>query len=131
MAQTAREYLAERFQADAVALRERVEAMARGTKLPGPDAPTSRAMAEACEQVAAMVTAVVQAADATAALDALGALIPLLEQRAAGQQHPAVRAVYAGAATRIREIQAAESAALGDDGDTAESDDDVDDDDDA
>ncbi|MBY0491275.1 MAG: hypothetical protein K2R93_15640 [Gemmatimonadaceae bacterium] len=111
MAQTAREYLAERFQADATALRERVAAMARGTSIPGPDAATSRAMADACEQVATMVSAVVQSPDATVALDALAALIPLLEQRAAAQKQPAVRAVYAGAATRIREIQDAEARA--------------------
>jgi hypothetical protein len=112
MAQTAREYLAERFQADALALRERVDALARGTKVPGPDAATSRAMADACEQVAAMVSAVVASADAASSLEALAALVPLLEQRAATQKHPGARAVYTGAATRIREIQAAEAKAL-------------------
>ena len=109
MADTARDYLAERFQADAEALRERVSSMARGAKIPGPDAATSRAMADACERVAAMVQAVVQPDEAAASLEALAALIPLLEQHAASQSHPAVRAVYAGAATRIREIQAAEA----------------------
>lgn len=109
MADTARDYLAERFQADAEALRERVSSMARGAKIPGPDAATSRAMADACERVAVMVQAVVQPDEAAASLEALAALIPLLEQHAASQSHPAVRAVYAGAATRIREIQAAEA----------------------
>ena len=109
MADTARDYLAERFQADAEALRERVSSMARGAKIPGPDAATSRAMADACERVAAMVQAVVQPDEAAASLEALSALIPLLEQHAASQSHPAVRAVYVGAATRIREIQAAEA----------------------
>ena len=109
MADTARDYLAERFQADAEALRVRVSSMARGAKIPGPDAATSRAMADACERVAAMVQAVVQPDEAAASLEALAALIPLLEQHAASQSHPAVRAVYAGAATRIREIQAAEA----------------------
>jgi hypothetical protein len=131
MSQTAREYLAERFQADATALRERVDAMSRGTALPGPDAATSRAMAEACEQVAAMVSAVVQSPEPDASLDALAALIPLLEQRAATQKQPAVRAVYAGAATRIREIQAAEARAQEarrTDADDDDEDDDADDD---
>ena len=114
MADTARDYLAERFQADAEALRERVSSMARGAKIPGPDAATSRAMADACERVAAMVQAVVQPDEAAASLEALAALIPLLEQHAASQSHPAVRAVYAGAATRIREIQAFEANANAD-----------------
>lgn len=135
MSQTAREYLAERFKSDAAVLRERADAMSRGTKVPGPDMVTSRAMADACEQVAIMISAVVQPGDADHALDALGALIPLLEQRANAQQHPAVRSVYAGAATRIREVRAAEAdaalAAHGDDIDeTLDDSDDADADDD-
>ncbi len=109
MSQTAREYLAERFKSDAAVLRERADALSRGAKVPGPDLATSRAMADACEQVAIMISAVVQNGDADHALDALGALIPLLEQRANAQKHPAIRSVYAGAATRIREVRAAEA----------------------
>jgi hypothetical protein len=48
------------------------------------------------------------AQDAIAVLDALLAVVPLLEQRAQQQSVPAVRAVYAGAATRIREVRDAE-----------------------
>lgn len=123
MSQSAREYLAERFKSDAAVLRERADAMGRGAKVAGPDMATSRAMADACEQVAMMISAVVQNGDAGQALDALGALIPLLEQRANAQRHPAVRSVYAGAATRIREVRAAEA-----DANTAERDDALDDD---
>lgn len=125
MSQTAREYLAERFKSDAAVLRDRADAMSRGTKMPGPDLATSRAMADACEQVAIMISAVVQNGDGEHTLDALGALIPLLEQRANAQQSPAVRSVYAGAATRIREVRAVEA-----DADSAVSDEDLDDADD-
>lgn len=111
MIQTARDYLADRFRADAAALRDRAHTLQGGAKVPGPDIATSRAMAGACDDVAAMVSAVVDDGDAGSALAALTALIPLLQQRAAAQPHPAVRAVYAGAATRIREIEVAEARA--------------------
>lgn len=113
MTDTAREYLVNRFRTDAVALRERIESMSRGAKLPGPDAGTSRYMADACDEVAGMVQALASNGDAQAAVDALLALVPLLEQRS--QQHaavPAVRAVYQGAATRIREVHEAEQRSL-------------------
>lgn len=121
MTATAREYLVNRFQADAVALRDRVALMARGTKVPGPDAATSRRMADSCDDVAALLLALAHTGDAHADLDAIMALLPLLEQRADGQKsNPAVRSVYAGAATRIREICAAESQAAPLDGTMSE-----------
>jgi len=110
MTTTARDYLVNRFQTDAVVLRERVALMARGTKVPGPDAATSNRMAEACEEVVAMLLAIASNGDADAELDAIMALVPLLEHRASEQQsNPAVRSVYAGAATRIREVRSAEA----------------------
>ncbi len=110
MTTTAREYLVNRFQADGVVLRERVALMARGTKVPGPDAATSRRMADACDEVVAMLLAIASSDHAAAELDAIMALVPLLEHRATEQQsNPAVRSVYAGAATRIREVRLAEA----------------------
>jgi hypothetical protein len=110
MSMTAREYLIDRFQTDAAVLRERVALMTRGTKVPGPDAATSRQMADACHEVAAMLLAIVGNGNADATLDAITALVPLLEHRAEEQKsNPAVRSVYAGAATRIREVRSAEA----------------------
>jgi hypothetical protein len=107
---TAREYLIDRFQTDAAVLRERVALMTRGTKVPGPNAATSRQMADACHEVAAMLLAIAGDGDADATLDAITALLPLLEHRADEQKsNPAVRSVYAGAATRIREVRSAEA----------------------
>jgi len=121
MTTTAREYLVNRFQSDADVLRERVALMARGTKVPGPDAATSSRMADACDEVVALLLAIASTGDADADLDALMALVPLLEQRAAEQQsNAAVRSVYAGAATRIREVRSAEAQSSQADGTAAE-----------
>lgn len=110
MTTTAREYLVHRFQTDATVLRERVALIARGTKVPGPDGATSKRMADACDEVVAMLMAIASNGDADAELDAIVALVPLLELRASEQQtNPAVRSVYAGAATRIREVRSAEA----------------------
>ncbi|PHX64846.1 MAG: hypothetical protein CK550_07835 [Gemmatimonadetes bacterium] len=137
MTTTARDYLVNRFQTDAVVLRERVALLARGTKVPGPDAATSSRMADACDEVVAMLLAIASHGDASVELDAIMALVPLLEHRATEQQsNPAIRSVYAGAATRIREVRLAEaqsSPAHGDvddvnDVDVDDTDDDVDDD---
>ena len=112
MSTTAREYLVNRFQTDAAVLRERVAAIARGTKVPGPDAATSGRMADACDEVVTMLLAIADHGDADAELDAIMALVPLLEHRASGQtSNPAVRSVFAGAATRIREVRSAEAQA--------------------
>jgi len=121
MTTTARDYLVNRFQTDAVVLRERVALMARGTKVPGPDAATSRRMADACDEVVAMLLAIASSDHAAAELDAIMALVPLLEHRATEQQsNPAVRSVYAGAATRIREVRLAEAQSSPADGVPAE-----------
>ena len=132
MSTTAREYLVHRFQTDAAVLRERVAAIARGTKVPGPDAATSSRMADACDEVVAMLLAIASHGDASVELDAIMALVPLLEHRATEQQsNPAIRSVYAGAATRIREVRLAEarsSPAHDDVDDDDTDDDDVDDD---
>jgi len=139
MTTTARDYLVNRFQSDAAALRERVALMARGTKVPGPDAATSSRMADGCDEVVAMLLAIASTGDANADLDAIMALVPLLEHRAAEQKsNPAVRSVYAGAATRIREVRSAEAQSSQADGTTPDDpkeddldDEVVDDDDDA
>ena len=79
-------------------------------KVAGPDAATSRGMADGCEEVAAMLRAIVSTGEASRDLEAVMALIPLLEHRAAEPKLlPAVRAVYVGAATRIREVWLAEA----------------------
>ena len=114
MPQTARSYLLDRFRTDAVALRQRADAMAArsAAPVPGPDAVMSRRMAVACERVVAMLDAVSEADDSAQAMATLLALVPLLEQHASNEASaPPVRAVYIGAATRIREVQAAESKA--------------------
>ena len=67
-------------------------------------------MADACDEVIAMLEASPDADDASTLINTLAALIPMLEQRAAATSGtPPVRAVYAGAATRIREIADAET----------------------
>jgi len=112
MAETAREYLIHRFRGDAEALRSRCEVLQRGTKVPGPDLPTSRQMASACDTVVGLLEAIAPQDEAAAELGALVALIPVLEQHARGHAaSPPMRAVFAGAATRIREVEAVEQRA--------------------
>lgn len=112
---SARAYLLDRFRSDAVALRQRADSLAaapRSAKVSGPDADTSRRMSQACDSVVAMIEAVPEAEDAERALASLSALVPLLEHHAAQETGgPPVRAVYVGAATRIREVEAAEARA--------------------
>ena len=126
MAETAREYLIHRFRGDAQALRFRCEVLQRGTKVPGPDLPTSRQMASACDTVVGLLEAIAPHHESAAGLSALVALIPVLEQHARGHSaSPPVRAVFAGAATRIREVEAAEQRAApsaADDGDADDGD---------
>lgn len=140
MAETAREYLIHRFRGDAQSLRERVTSLQRGARIPGPDATTSARMADACEAVVQLLEAIGPQDDIQRELAALAALIPALEERAkASAQQAPVRAVYTGAATRIREVEAAETKAhahdaghdvvAADDLDDIDVDDDVDDDD--
>lgn len=105
---TPRDYLLDRFRADGDTLRQRAAALRRGPAQPGPDATTSLQMASACEDVFAMIEALPADAAVSEMLDALSALIPLMEQRAAAANVPPVRAVYVGAATRIREVASVE-----------------------
>ena len=122
-------HLAERFSADAEALRRRAEQLdaprpgaARGaTARPQPGGPTAaacRQMADACDRVSALL---VGARDAAT----LGALIPLLEQTLADERSPDARHVYAGALTRLRQAVGDE---LDDDDEDDEDEDDGDDD---
>ena len=117
-----RAYLIDRFRADANALHHRALALSSASEsapvtsppLPGPDSTTSARMAAACDDVVAMLEAIPDIGDHATMLVSLGALLPLLEHRA---QHdastPAVRAVYVGAATRIREVQELEATGRG------------------
>jgi len=112
---SARAYLLDRFRSDAVVLRTRAASLAaapKNAKVSGPDAETSRRMAQACDAVVQMIEAVPEAEDAERALMNITALVPLLEHHAAQEKGGApVRAVYVGAATRIREVEAAEARA--------------------
>lgn len=110
------QYLLDRFLADAAALRQRAVALRNGPPQPGPDAAMSQRMATACDDVVAMLEAIPDSDDVRALIDSLTALVPLLEQRAAAAMNaPPLRAVYAGAATRIREVAVAESRHQADD----------------
>ncbi|MBL0170233.1 MAG: hypothetical protein IPP90_05780 [Gemmatimonadaceae bacterium] len=125
-----RAYLLDRFRTDASVLRQRAETLRGSPPQPGPDADTSARMAAACDDVIGMIDAIPVTDDALAMITTLTALIPLLEQRAAAVAGtPAVRAVYAGAATRIREVAAAETGRPT--GDPVDHDDEMDEDDDA
>ncbi|HYW32922.1 MAG TPA: hypothetical protein VE869_15585 [Gemmatimonas sp.] len=111
-----RAYLLDRFRSDAAALRQRVDALHAAARtssaLPGPDAPTSMGMAAACDDVVAMLESIPDGPDPAALLSSIAALSPLLDARAKREvASPAVRAVYAGAATRIREVQQVEATA--------------------
>jgi hypothetical protein len=126
MAETAREYLIHRFRGDAQSLRERTASLQRGARIPGPDAATSGRMADACDAVVQLLEGIGMHPDGPHELAALAALIPQLEERAkVASQLPPVRAVYAGAATRIREVEAAEARARA--GETTDDDADEDD----
>lgn len=124
------QYLLGRFRTDATALRERAAALRNQKPKGGPDAATSLRMAEACDEVVAMVGAIPENDDPATVIDALTALIPLLDRRAGASASAApVRAVFVGAATRIREIAEAEARAGQATGSDTE-DDDIDEDDD-
>jgi hypothetical protein len=109
MSEHARQYLIDRFREDAHALRERVATMRRGVQVPGPDAATSERMAEACDDVAALVGTVATQDDPDAIDQWVATLVTALEERQRSQTlHPAVRAVYAGGVARVREVAQAE-----------------------
>lgn len=104
-----RAYLLDRFRTDGDTLRQRVSALRTGAPQAGPDAAMSQRMASACDDVVAMIVAIPDDDDIEVVAAALSALIPLLEQRATqAAAAPPVRAVYIGAATRIREVVDAE-----------------------
>ncbi|MBC8088693.1 MAG: hypothetical protein H7Z40_15625 [Phycisphaerae bacterium] len=117
MAHDIREYLIERFRGDAETLRQRATAIAGATKpAPGPDATLSRAMADACDEVAALAEGLPVRASMEEIIPALQALLPQLSTRAMSpqaQQAPALKAVYMGASTRVQELIAAELRASG------------------
>lgn len=112
-----RTYLIQRFGADRDALVQRAEQLRAVTtknapRPAGPDANTSQQMADACEAVVRLLVDSGSNTNAVAQISELLALVPHFEQLG-GQQHLSapVRSVYVGAATRIREIGVAESAA--------------------
>ncbi|MEO7520384.1 MAG: hypothetical protein ABIW79_01080 [Gemmatimonas sp.] len=111
-----RAYLVDRFRTDATALRQRAAALRAAPRsippAPGPTAELSERMAAACDDVVAMLDAISEGGDPAMTLSSISALSPLLELRAQREsEEPAVRAVYAGAATRIREVQQVEASA--------------------
>ena len=109
MSEHAKQYLLDRFREDAHALRERVASMRRGVKVPGPDVATSERMADACDDVATLVSAVDTSDEDVSPVEWAAPLIAQLEQRQRGTTlHPAVRAVYAGGIARVREVTEAE-----------------------
>ena len=112
MADDARTYLQQRFTQDAQQLRERVAQLRAGNALPGPDAATSDAMATACDTVVAMLEALPAHDEVEMLIRDLLALVPVLERHAQNAKQPPVRAVYTGAATRVREVTSAEQRAL-------------------
>lgn len=112
MADDARTYLQHRFTQDAQQLRERVAQLRAGSSMPGPDATTSDAMATACDTVVAMLEALPAHDDVELLIRDLLALVPVLERHAQNAKQPPVRAVYTGAATRVREVTTAEQRAL-------------------
>lgn len=108
---SARAYLIDRFRGDATTLRDRAVALAGGAVLPGPDLTTSQHMADACATVVRLLESLPPTDEAHHEVAALRQLIPTLESQARAVTHLPVRAVYAGAVTRIREVEAAERAA--------------------
>lgn len=110
-----RDYLLERFRSDAGTLRQRADSLqSSGTGSPGPDAAVSRAMANACDDVAMLAEALPQHASLAAIVSALHVMLPELTRRATAPEAmatPAVRAVYVGACTRVQEVITAETSA--------------------
>jgi hypothetical protein len=99
-----RGYLLDRFRTDAETLRDRTTALESGAVRPGPDVATSRAMAAACDAVVALLDALAPS-DQIPSLASIQAMVPRLQALAThSAAQPAVRAVYAGAITRIRDL---------------------------
>lgn len=97
-------YLLDRFATDATTLRARASHLA-GKNAPehGPDAEASLRMAEACEDVIALLNNI-SADNIDEMLDALDDLGPELHALSERATDAFVRSVYGGAATRISEI---------------------------
>ena len=115
-----RNYLINRFSSDAKSLRARSATLrdeaARGGS-PGPDANASESMAAACDDVVAMLMESAPDKSVSVEIESLLQLLPRLKQLSATHSEVAsVRAVYDGAAARIREIEAAERKAQESDG---------------
>lgn len=112
MSSDIRDYLIERFRSDAATLRQRAATIAAANKpAPGPDAPVSRAMADACDEVASLSEKLPERASVAEIVAALEAMLPALTTCAnqpAAQKTPAVKSVYIGASKRIQELIAAE-----------------------
>jgi hypothetical protein len=115
-----RDYLLERFSADASTLRQRAASMQGLKKAPsGPSAAVSSAMADACDQVVRLATGLPEDATVDEIVSALREMMPELEKLAGSQTAAAnapVRAVYMGAITRVQELIAAETGAQKSDG---------------
>ncbi len=103
MSSHALSYLEERFAADAEALRERASSVGAGKAAGGPDAKTSLQMADACEVVIGLVATIPSSSDNIS--ERLRELIETLNSLATKNSSvPAVKAVYAGAATRVMHV---------------------------
>lgn len=88
------EHLADRFAADAVALRRRADVLRTATgPTPGPKAPAILMMAEACDRIRALF-------GEAESDEAVRALLPTLGGLVAGARNDDERAVYAGAVAR-------------------------------
>ena len=113
MSSDIRSYLVERFRSDAETLRQRAAAIASAPKPPaGPDASLSRRMADACDEVANLAELLPTECSVEEMLVALRGLVPELNRLANAPELntvPAIRSVYAGAATRVQELITAES----------------------
>lgn len=94
------EHLAERFASDARALRARADALTAAGRAPGgarpvgPNAESTRRMADACDQVRALF-------DGVPDDEAARALLPTLAGLVAGARADDERHVYAGAVSRL------------------------------
>lgn len=110
-----REYLLDRFRADASTLRQRAASL-QGVGKPsaGPNAVLSTAMANACDNVVALAEQLPENASVGVIIEALKMMVPKLTQLANSAEavaSPAIRSVYVGACTRAQELIAAETSA--------------------
>jgi hypothetical protein len=112
-------HLADRFAADAVALRARADALrASPTRIPGPSVQACTTMADACDRIRLLF------ADAESD-DAVRALLPMLGGLVAGARNEEERYVYAGAVARTTQALDGEDDDDDDEGDVPDDEDDV------